>query len=531
MPATQKSKIKKDKPTRKKVARNVIKKKEVTAKGGVKKSTPKVKRTLRKKTVKKTKPKKELDFLNEVKIKEEAASIIKRRDKKVFEPNEKELTVESVEQGENGLEVPPSMFLRPSKKAQAKNLVISSIEEDEKQNQDDVVNKKIDNTDDHMDNNQINMGRSVKLYRKIAVSFIFLTLVLIAVIFYFSFVKVTIILEPNQERASNNFIFDVNNENKEPSEGSDSVGGIVQAMIIEDEGIYQASGEETIGEEVTGKVKIINNYSKNQPLVATTRLLTPDNKLYRIKNTINVPAGGSIEVEVYADKPGKEMAIGPSKFTIPGLWAGLQDKIYAESQADFVFEQKIKKYIIESDINDAIFDLKKKLVAKAQTEVHDKFNDYDQVLFEIDDNSITSDTGGKVKEEKDEFNVSVRASVLVVAFDEDGVVNLAEQKFISSISAEKEVISFDKENIIYTLNNYDEEAGSASLNATFEGRIGVKEGVDLIEVDKILGLNEKQLEVYLSSLSQVSSFEVRFFPSFVRKMPKLVDRIEIEIKN
>ena len=452
----------------------------------------------------------------------------------------------SEEEAKEETRLSPPMFLKKNSKNKANDLVISSIEEGERaegapKEEKTIEKKEItkkeknfnpinNNYDNHMENIPQTSGRSVKLYRKIAVSFIFLTLILLAVIFYFSFVKVTIILEPNQERISSNFIFDVNNGEVENSTNS-SVNGVVEAMAIEDEGTYPSNGETTIGEEVTGKVKIINNYTKNQPLVATTRLLTPDNKLYRIEKTVNVPAGGSVEVDVYADKPSKEMAIGPSKFTIPGLWAGLQDKIYAESYEDFEYAQKIEKYVIQSDIDDAIFDLKKRLVEKAKSEVNEKFNEYDQVLFEIDDSSIVSDTDTEVGDEVGEFDVSVRASVLVVAFDEEKLVNLAEQKFILALPENREIVDFNKEDITYTLNNYDKENESASINATFEGMAGVKDGSKIIEIDKILGLNEKQLEAYLSSLPEVSSFEVRFFPSFVKKVPKLVDRIEIEIKN
>jgi len=38
------------------------------------------------------------------------------------------------------------------------------------------------------------------------------------------------------------------------------------------------------------------------------------------------------------------------------------------------------------------------------------------------------------------------------------------------------------------------------------------------------------LEVYLGSLPGIAGYEVKFYPSFIKKVPKLVDRIEILIK-
>ncbi|MCK4554185.1 hypothetical protein KAU19_04445, partial [Candidatus Parcubacteria bacterium] len=201
-------------------------------------------------------------------------------------------------------------------------------------------------------NNEETAGksRSLGLYRKIALSFIVLTVILLAVIAYFSFVKVTITLIPSQERVSSNLILDVFDQDKRSAVSEGEILGAVKQVEVEQIKTYPATDIEVISEEVIGKVILINNYSKNQPLVATTRLLSPDNKLFRIKKTVNVPAGGQLEVEVYADEPGQDMIIGPAHFTIPGLWAGLQDEIYGESKEPMKYSRQVKKYIKQDDI-------------------------------------------------------------------------------------------------------------------------------------------------------------------------------------
>jgi hypothetical protein len=205
-------------------------------------------------------------------------------------------------------------------------------------------------------------------------------LVLLAVVFYFSFVKLDIVLIPAQERLSDGFTFNIYSSKEESSFPNNSLVGAVEQIEIAESNTYSASGTEKIGEEVTGKVLIINNYNKNQPLVATTRLLSADGKLFRIKNTINVPAGGSQEAEIYADEPSSAMAIGPAKFTIPGLWAGLQDKIYGESKEKFVYGEQQKKYIQQEDIDQAVKDLKRSLLEGAKREIGSQYKGYDKVI-------------------------------------------------------------------------------------------------------------------------------------------------------
>ena len=376
--------------------------------------------------------------------------------------------------------------------------------------------------------------RSIRLYRKIAYSFIALTFILLAVVFYFSFIKVTIVLIPNQERISNNMIIDIFNNEEDISDKSAAISGAVKIIDIEHTKAYPASGEEVIGEEVAGEVAIINNYTKNQPLVATTRLLSSDNKLYRIKDTVNVPAGGTVTVDIYADEPSEKMATGPTKFTIPGLWAGLQDQIYAENTADIVYQQKVKKNIVQEDIDKSKLDIKEELLAKAKKEINAMYEDYSQVIYKIDEDSISATVFTEVGDEKDEFSVSMEAEIMVVAFNDEESSDLAKQKFLATLADNKELISFDAEKIIYSLNNYNYEDGIATVSATFEGKVSIKENANIVEVDKILGLNKEQLDTYLSKKPELAGFEIKFKPSFLpeflQKVPRLVDKISIEIK-
>jgi len=372
--------------------------------------------------------------------------------------------------------------------------------------------------------------KSINLYRRIALSFVFLTVVLLAIILYFSFVRLTIVLIPSQERISNNLIVDIYNKANQDMPQTKALVGAVENIIISDEKVYSASGAEIIGEEVTGKVTIINEHTKNQPLVATTRLLSPDNKLFRTKKTINVPAGGSIEVEIYADETKPEMAIGPTKFIIPGLRANIQDKIYAQSQAKLSYVKQVKKYIEQSDIDMAVKDLKNRLLEKAAKEIGDSYKGYDKVIYNIDENTVSVDVDGKVGEEKDDFKVKINAEVTVVAFSGETISNMAEEKLISIIPSYKELINFKPDEITYNLNNVNTAQGVATVSASFEGQMIIQEDAEIIDRDKIVGLTREQLEDYLESFREIDGFEIRFSPSFVDKVPNLVDRIKIEVK-
>ncbi|MDD4611137.1 MAG: hypothetical protein PHU73_04280 [Patescibacteria group bacterium] len=373
---------------------------------------------------------------------------------------------------------------------------------------------------------------SLGLYRKIAVSFIVLTVALLAIIFYFSFVKLTITVIPAEERISDNLIIDVYDQDKGNSEtlAKEKIKGAVEEIELTKEQTFQSSGAIIVGEEVVGTVTIINNYTKNQPLVASTRVLSSDNKLYRLKETVNVPAGGKVEAEVYADKASPEMAISPTRFIIPGLWAGLQDKIYGESHEKFVYQKQTKGYIVQADLDKAASDLKNMIIDEAKNKFSQDYKGYNQVLFSIDENSVSTEIDGKINEEKKQFNGEITAKVIVVAFSKNEVEEKLSDKLSILVPDNKELAGINKTNITYTLSSCNAKEGVATINSAFEGKMVPKKNLEIVERKKLLGLSRQQLETYLNNLTTISGYQIKFTPSFINKAPKLIDRIEVMIK-
>jgi len=373
--------------------------------------------------------------------------------------------------------------------------------------------------------------KSVGLYRRLVWRFIAFTIVLLLVVFYFSFSKLTIMISPKGETINDNLLMKVQpagttSENAE-TDFREQVDGTVKQLTVTEEKTFPASGEEFIGEELFGQVKIINNSPKSQALVATTRILSPDNKLFRIKNAVNVPAGGEVSVDIYAEKPSEELAIGPTTFTIPGLWLGLQDKIYAKSTSDFVFRQKVKKYIKASDIERATKDMNDILIAKAKLS-GESTNVNDETLYEtLDPASFVIDA--KAGEAKDEFTIKAKGGLVVVTFSKDQAAKLAAAKLALLVPDDKELVDYSANDIVYSFDNYDTKTGVAAIKASFSGTMVLKSNTEIIDKKTLVNLNRQQLENYLKGFPEIKNYELRFFPSFINRAPRLPERIQIEV--
>lgn len=99
-----------------------------------------------------------------------------------------------------------------------------------------------------------------------------------------------------------------------------------------------ADGTETVDLPAQGTITIYNAQNRVQELIANTRFETPEGLIFRIRESVRVPAGttgnpGELSVTVYADATGGGYNIGPSTFTLPGLRGSAAfEAVYAKSE-------------------------------------------------------------------------------------------------------------------------------------------------------------------------------------------------------
>ncbi len=376
-------------------------------------------------------------------------------------------------------------------------------------------------------------AKSLKMYRRLAFRFLALVAVFLLIIAYFTVTKLTVIIVPAAERISDSVQFEVVSSTEAATSlpAARVVPGEIIENLISTEKVYSTSGEEKIGEEVVGQVVIYNEYSRSQPLVATTRLLSPEQKLFRIKEGVTVPAGGSVKVDAYADIVSPEMAIEPTRLTIPGLWLGLQDQIYAINEEGFEYKSKIRNFVRQADLDLAINDIRHVLKNKLEQEINWQMRPGDAIAYEIDSASSLLTIEAKLGEEREDFLAKAENQAIIVRFSQQRAEELLQAKLAFSLPEEKELTSFSSEQITYTLNDYNLETGQAVVTASFTGSVRLKENNNFIDQGQLSNLNQGQIEEYLNSFSEIADFELKFFPTFIRRAPHLTDRIEIKIKD
>lgn len=364
------------------------------------------------------------------------------------------------------------------------------------------------------------------IYRRIAISFVVLTVLLVGIIVFFSMAKATVIITPEQEIRSAEFLVTA-----VPS-GETAVGaiqGVYEERNVVEEGQFEASGVTEKQGRAQGVITVINTSSFSQPLVATTRFLSPDDVLFRTKDKVVVPAKGSAEVEVQADEPGPQGDIEPTRFTIPGLNPAKQKLIYGESEAAMTGGAQSVRTVTAEDLERA----KTEIIEKATSKLKKEFEKSPNaalgavvVTSEVIEVGFDAEKG----EERQTFTAQAKLKAQMLAYEKEALDKLALAKVSENVPTDRELVEFNDDAMIIRVKSVNEETGAVQLQVYADAEVYLNAASPILDPVKIAGMVPEEAERYLRSFDAVDEVEVKLFPSWQKRIPTIPDRIKMVVK-
>jgi hypothetical protein len=369
---------------------------------------------------------------------------------------------------------------------------------------------------------------SVRLYKRIAFTFIGLTLVLLGVVLAATFSRavVTITAKPVAIRA------EVKVAVAASTTTAETVPGMVIATAVsgENTGSAAAGTGAVIKGKATGTVLLVNKRAAPQTLVATTRLLSPDNVLFRLKKSVIIPANGELkDVAVSADASGAAGEIGPTTFTIPGLPANLQKLVYAFSEKPMTGGMSNASAVSQSDIDKTVSDLKDQLVAKATADLAAQAAGRGFTGSAIFVNEDARSVSAKVGDTVGSFDVLLKLTVTGVYYNKEKLQNLGSAALLANVPADMELGANDVDTAEVTVQNADAAKGTATLDAVMTGQAVITPSSHVLDKSRIVGLDAGTIRAYFKSFDSVSDAQVVFSPFWVKHAPP-ANHITINIK-
>lgn len=243
------------------------------------------------------------------------------------------------------------------------------------------------------------------------------------------------------------------------------IAGRILEKTLEKSKTFKTSGVKSIPANATGQATIINDQSADQPLVATTRLLSKEGILYRLKEGTNLPAHGQVKVNIYADQAGQEYEIGPTDFTIPGLAESMQKYIYAKSDQPTTGGISEVKILTQEDIDKAKSELENEISQEVLSTLASELKTDEALLPDfLSSETIELTPSEKVEAETEEFSLKVKRKIQALAFSKNDLLNEANQKLTEKIPSNKKIEEYKLSEPTYSLNKYEAEKNTASLN-------------------------------------------------------------------
>jgi len=376
-----------------------------------------------------------------------------------------------------------------------------------------------------------NLPRS---YRKIGVGFFLLAILTLVLGFYLIWAKVTITIYPSAAEAGQELIFTIKEGTGISSFIEDEiVPGKIKIVDVEGSSIFAATGSKLIRSDVVGEVTIINNYSKEQTLIETTRLADPSDPetvLVRLKKTITISPGQQIKVQVYPDDMDNFEDIESKRLIIPGLWGPLQDKIYAENSETLSNTGYTVSIATDDNLIQSEKDLKEQLYFKALAEASQQLEAQETLwpkLVSAKVESVSHDV--QPGDEAAEFTTAMKLKAVVVVFDESYLISSARNRLKADLADDQQLVDLDSKSFSYAVEEYDLDRGEAEVRATFQSSSIPLSTDQFLDKSKLLGLTEEEIKVYFSQFPDIEFVEVKFQPGWLKKTPRFKNKINIEI--
>lgn len=276
---------------------------------------------------------------------------------------------------------------------------------------------------------------------------------------------------------------------------------------------------ESVQGVATGIVTIYNHYSANQPLVQTTRLLSEEGILFRTNETVTVPAGGSVTVEVYADEPGEQGDIEPTKFEIVALWDGLKNDIYAVSEDTMTGGIVTSGAVTNKNVKRAKEFASKELLKTAAKMIEEDNNitgevDKDAMIVEIIEQTVSPEIG----DISDEITLETTANVTAFVFDKAKLTELITNDTGTGLDAKK---------LTYSL---EDNGGNVSIVGSIPLLTENSTSLEGLDVNNLTSKTEEQIVKYLEAKDEVNSVDIKFSPFWLQTSPPRSENIKLEAK-
>ena len=348
-------------------------------------------------------------------------------------------------------------------------------------------------------------------------------IVLVALIVFIRPGSAKVTLVPHAEDVDIKLRVIISTKLEEVASDTNKIPGQTIKVQSEKKGSYPTSNQKEVAQKASGTLTIFNTTAVVQKFVATTRFESEGGFIFRIPQTITIPAKGSVSSPVYADRPGKEYNIPAGKFVVFAFKGQPNaDDFYATSAAamsgGFIGNAKT---VSESDFVKA----KEALTADAKKEAADLLQQQIgtlKVVASPEPVIMDPQVNAKVGEAADSLEMSVRVAYETTAFKPEDAMILINRYLEKNGNLYAKLSDIP---LAYIFVSEDKEKGVLLIDVRGSGKARLILDLPKISSD-IRGFSEPELNNYFQGKAAA---HIKLLPRWSRRIPKDTAKISISI--
>lgn len=332
--------------------------------------------------------------------------------------------------------------------------------------------------------------------------------------------------------------------------------------------VFNTTSKRFDGVNAKGFITIYNRSEDDWPLKTETRFQTEDGLIFRVKDGVFVPhvtvddQGNEVPGEFVAaveadpfdiyDHPiGDRGNIPPSHFILPGLSEYNRQLLWGESKSPMEGGvTRFQRVVMEEDIESAKKQIQDNLTVMASEDLNNHLQDMNRLnhsnLILLDDARylktelqelrISEDLEGSLR---DKFEVFAQIKAMGVAYDYDQLFAILKKELKTRAHPDMHVrdSSISPESI--TMEPVSEEGALGQIKVTANIK-GIEEFVIDSSLqaglrfsnkvkERVVGLTVQEAESYIGNLPEVDAVEIKLWPIWLSRIPRIADNIEIRL--
>jgi len=332
----------------------------------------------------------------------------------------------------------------------------------------------------------------------------------------------------------------VNKEAKEPDFLTKVIPGEIFTKKLSIREEFPSSGKTLKEKKAEGIIRVYNAYStSSQVLIANTRFVSADGKLFRSIERVTIPGQeyqegklipGYLDIKVRADQSGSEYNIGSSTFSIPGfagtprytafygksfqpMIGGLREEVSQVTQEDL---NQAQKRLEEKGMSDCEIALKNEIPAEF-------------VLLEeaLETKIIETFSLAKAGAELKTFSFQIKAKSQVLVFRADEIRNFARDFILAQIPEDKKLY-LESLKLNYSPESVNLELGKIILSLQLEAKIYSDINQETLK-GALRGKSLKEAQWLLENQPKITKIQMTLWPFWIKRVPEKLEKIKIKL--